>query len=225
MEIILYDLEICALALLKGFTLKELEKLLPRNVKNRFKWKNRIYIQKQMNYVLEKFSDLGLLESKDFNDLLLSFFLPKQILVLSKKEKIVGEVRISKYGKCVIEKIDGNMYKISVVDDDGLYVKNQTGIELNLFCENILYSFDFKEFKMLYNKFQKKKSLSEEETIICQINENLTKSMWSLEQHTITTDGKNVNVLVWNEMDGRIEFCYTENKKMSCIVNIGRFDL
>lgn len=222
-SIILSDMELCALALLNNFSVKDMKKILPRNVKNRFKWKNKLYIQKHIDLVLKRFEDLGLLRTKEFRYLTLGIFLPKQIYVLSQGEQIICQIRISEYGKFSFQNVSESKYKIERVGDEEEYIGNFIGFGFQMFFDNVIYTNSYETFEKIQHEYNNNVSISEEENRMCLISAKLEKPMWTLEIHNLEEEWKSINIIVWNIDQEIVEFCHTKNEIQSCIIEIGTF--
>lgn len=222
-SIILSDMELCVLALLNNFSIRDMKKILPRNVKNRFKWKNKLYIQKHVDLVLKRLEDIGPFRSKEISHFTMGIFLPNQIYVLSQEGEIICQIRISEYGKFSIQNVSESEYKIERVGDEEEYISDLIGFGFQMFFDNVIYSNSYDTFDKIQQKFNKNIAISEEEKRVCMISDELEKPMWTLEIHNLAEEGKSINIIVWNKDSEIVEFCHTKNEIQSCIINIGTF--
>ncbi|MDD3361687.1 MAG: hypothetical protein PHW34_08450 [Hespellia sp.] len=220
-SIILTDMELCVFALLETSNLKRIKELLPRNVRNRFKWKNTLYIKKNIKLTIDKYEVKGLMNSSDFQRFIQGIFYPWQIYVLTKEAEIYSEIRISECGTYVFQNIDGHTYRITSIENAETYIKDETGVLIKMLMDNVIYVAGYDEFDMLQRKYLSGERLDADEQKICLISKNLEKPMWTIEIHELCNNNKNINVIVWNKTEGGCEFCCTENSIESCVIKIG----
>lgn len=205
------DMDLCLLALEQTVSIKAMKTVLPYGVKNKLKYKNWIFIKKELSLVKEKASKLSFDE-----DRVKSFFFPECIYILKKYDKYKLEMRETCPHTYIVEKAGENGWRITEPANGKAYIDELIGYTIQTFYENVLLDKEIEEF----NEIMEEACTDGDENLISKckrINASLEHSDYTLERYY--SDG--IDIIVWNERGNEVEFCITENKLNGCRVKIG----
>lgn len=95
------------------------------------------------------------------------------------------------------------------------------GFDASLFRLNTLYEEDLEVFEQRQNEYFADELTDETLWNVCSISGKLDDAEYTLEIHSYMQTEKIIEIIVWNKMGDKIEFCSTENKINDSRVRIG----